>query len=36
MTTDTKTAMVNGIELGFTIFGEGKPLVLLHGGLRHR
>jgi alpha-beta hydrolase superfamily lysophospholipase len=25
-------ARVNGIELGYQIFGEGEPLVLLHGG----
>lgn len=25
-------ARVNGIELGYQIVGEGKPLVLLHGG----
>jgi pimeloyl-ACP methyl ester carboxylesterase len=25
-------ARVNGIELGYQIFGAGKPLVLLHGG----
>ena len=30
--TDTKVARVNGIELGYQIFGKGKPLVLLHGG----
>jgi pimeloyl-ACP methyl ester carboxylesterase len=29
---DSKTAEVNGIELGYEIFGEGEPLVLLHGG----
>src|SRR3989442_11451961 len=23
---------LNGIELGYSVFGEGKPLVLLHGG----
>jgi pimeloyl-ACP methyl ester carboxylesterase len=23
---------VNGIELGYEVFGQGKPLVLLHGG----
>src|SRR6266576_4939019 len=27
-----KLARVNGIELGYEIFGEGEPLVLLHGG----
>jgi pimeloyl-ACP methyl ester carboxylesterase len=25
-------AKVNGIELGYEVFGEGEPLVLLHGG----
>jgi pimeloyl-ACP methyl ester carboxylesterase len=25
-------AKVNGIELGYQVFGEGEPLVLLHGG----
>ncbi len=25
-------ARVNGIELGYEVFGEGEPLVLLHGG----
>jgi len=25
-------ARVNGIELGYQVFGKGKPLVLLHGG----
>jgi pimeloyl-ACP methyl ester carboxylesterase len=25
-------ASVNGIELGYQVFGEGEPLVLLHGG----
>lgn len=29
---DTKVARVNGIELGYTVFGQGKPLILLHGG----
>jgi len=27
-----KLARVNGIELGYEIFGEGEPLILLHGG----
>ncbi|MBJ3783603.1 alpha/beta fold hydrolase [Devosia sediminis] len=27
-------APVNGIELAYAVFGEGKPLVLLHGGLQ--
>jgi hypothetical protein len=30
--TESKRAGVNGIELGYTIFGAGEPLVLLHGG----
>jgi len=30
--TKTTTARVNGIELGYQIFGQGEPLVLLHGG----
>ena len=25
-------ARVNGIELGYQVVGEGKPLILLHGG----
>ncbi len=28
-----KVARVNGIELGYQVFGEGEPLILLHGGL---
>jgi pimeloyl-ACP methyl ester carboxylesterase len=28
----SRTAGVNGIELGYEVFGEGRPLVLLHGG----
>ena len=28
----TRTAPVNGIELGYQIFGKGQPLILLHGG----
>jgi pimeloyl-ACP methyl ester carboxylesterase len=32
MATATRIAQVNGIELGYEVFGEGKPLVLLHGG----
>jgi pimeloyl-ACP methyl ester carboxylesterase len=31
-TNDSKLAQVNGIELGYEIFGAGEPLVLLHGG----
>ncbi len=32
MTTNSKLAQVNGIELGYEIFGAGDPLILLHGG----
>ena len=32
MAVDTQHAKVNGIELGYRVVGEGKPLVLLHGG----
>ena len=35
MTTPTAAsglAPVNGIELAYQVFGEGKPLILLHGG----
>jgi pimeloyl-ACP methyl ester carboxylesterase len=35
MTTTTnpsRTAAVNGIELGYQVFGQGEPLILLHGG----
>ena len=28
----TNLARVNGIEIGYQVIGEGKPLVLLHGG----
>src|SRR5438128_2345909 len=28
----SSVAHVNGIELGYQVFGEGRPLVLLHGG----
>ena len=28
----SRVARVNGIELGYQVFGEGEPLVLLHGG----
>jgi pimeloyl-ACP methyl ester carboxylesterase len=28
----SETVKVNGIELGYQVFGEGEPLVLLHGG----
>src|SRR6266508_2895222 len=29
---DSNVARVNGIELGYQVFGEGQPLGLLHGG----
>ena len=32
MPTKTTLARVNGVELGYQIKGEGKPLILLHGG----
>jgi pimeloyl-ACP methyl ester carboxylesterase len=32
LTTASRTATVNGIELGYEIRGDGAPLVLLHGG----
>jgi pimeloyl-ACP methyl ester carboxylesterase len=32
MQTQSRLAHVNGIDLGYQVFGEGKPLVLLHGG----
>jgi pimeloyl-ACP methyl ester carboxylesterase len=28
----TNLARVNGVELGYEVFGKGEPLVLLHGG----
>jgi len=31
-TSGTKIARVNGIELGYQSFGEGAPLILIHGG----
>jgi pimeloyl-ACP methyl ester carboxylesterase len=31
-TTSSGLAAVNGIELGYQVFGEGDPLILLHGG----
>jgi pimeloyl-ACP methyl ester carboxylesterase len=31
-TTGSQTVRVNGVELGYTIVGEGEPLILLHGG----
>ncbi|MDQ6795827.1 MAG: alpha/beta hydrolase [Chloroflexota bacterium] len=30
--TDSKLAPVNGIQLGYQVFGGGDPLILLHGG----
>jgi pimeloyl-ACP methyl ester carboxylesterase len=30
--TKSNLARVNGIELGYQVFGTGKPVVLLHGG----
>lgn len=30
--TDVKHANVNGIELAYQVFGQGNPLILLHGG----
>jgi pimeloyl-ACP methyl ester carboxylesterase len=32
MTENSKLVQVNGIELGYEIYGAGDPLVLLHGG----
>ncbi len=32
MQTKTSLVRVNGIELGYQVFGKGKPLILLHGG----
>src|SRR5207247_10316103 len=32
MQTKSNLARVNGIELGYQEFGQGKPLILLHGG----
>src|SRR5438874_3385384 len=31
-TNTSSTARVNGVELGYQLIGEGRPLVLLHGG----
>jgi len=31
-TNASSVARVNGIELGYQVVGEGKPLILLHGG----
>ena len=28
----SQLAKVNGIELGYQVFGDGEPLLLLHGG----
>jgi pimeloyl-ACP methyl ester carboxylesterase len=30
--TASRTAAVNGIELGYQVFGQGDPLILIHGG----
>jgi pimeloyl-ACP methyl ester carboxylesterase len=30
--TKSNLAKVNGIELGYQVFGKGKPMILLHGG----
>jgi alpha-beta hydrolase superfamily lysophospholipase len=27
------TAPVNGVEIWYAVFGEGEPVILLHGGL---
>ena len=32
MQTKTDIADVNGIQLGYQVYGEGEPLILLHGG----
>jgi len=32
MSTAARLASVNGIELAYQTFGEGDPLILLHGG----
>lgn len=32
MQTKTNLAHVNGIDLGYQVFGKGDPLILLHGG----
>jgi len=32
MQTKTNLARVNGVELGYQVFGHGKPVILLHGG----
>lgn len=32
LTSASSLAPVNGIELGYQVFGEGDPLILLHGG----
>jgi pimeloyl-ACP methyl ester carboxylesterase len=31
-TSPSRTAAANGIELGYQVFGQGDPLILLHGG----
>lgn len=33
--TDTGTAPVNGIEMYYGVYGDGPPLLMLHGGLGH-
>lgn len=33
--TETGTAAINGVEIYYAIYGEGEPLILLHGGLGH-
>lgn len=33
MTAEGQTASINGIEVYYEIYGEGAPLILLHGGL---
>ena len=32
MQTKSSVASVSGIQLGYQVFGKGKPLILLHGG----
>jgi pimeloyl-ACP methyl ester carboxylesterase len=32
MQTKTNLVRVNGVELGYQLFGKGKPVILLHGG----
>jgi pimeloyl-ACP methyl ester carboxylesterase len=33
MSVNSGLGPVNGIELGYQVFGEGHPLILLHGGI---